>query len=219
MRRLLIFLVVSSLIIGLAVAALAYADVRLRELAESQAESRLNEAVPQARRGDVEIDAFPFVGWVLLDGSVERLVVTLHALREGDVEVERFRLSVDGLVLDRERLLDEHVLAVTSIDRVRIEGRITADAAARALGVPVELTEGTVRVGVQGRATRASLSVSGRTLVLSITGTPPLVIPLPPEAYLPCRPEVAIEEDRLTVACSATALPPAVMAVLAEDNG
>ena len=127
--------------------------------------------------------------------------------------------EVDDIVLDRDRLLDERVLSILDVGQVRIEGRITAEAASRALGVPLELRGGAARVTVQGQTLDASISIAGRSVLLSVTGAPPLVVPLPPEKYLPCQPEVELTGDRLVVACSTTELPPAIMEVLGKGTG
>jgi hypothetical protein len=214
MKRLLVILVVLASII----AGLAWADVRIRRYAEDEARSRLAEAIPQAERSEVALTGFPFVGRILVDGSVQRLSVTLHGLREGDLEVERLQLVADDIVLDRARLLEEHVLAVTDVGRVRVEARIAAAVIARAAGVPVELRDGTARVTVEGRRLEASISIAGPTVMLAVAGAPPLVVPLP-EAYLPCHPELTIAEDHLIVACSTTELPDAIMEVLGEGTG
>src|SRR5690606_6223668 len=140
-------------------------------------------------------------------------------LREGDVEVERVRLEVDRIVLDRDRLLADRVLAVTDVGRVRIEARITAEAASHAVAVPVELGDGKARVTVHGQTLDASIAIAARTVMLTVTGAPPLVIPLPPEKVLPCQPEVTIEGDRIAIACTASELPKAVMDVLGKGTG
>ena len=207
------------LVLGLVAVGLAWADVQARAYAENEARTRLARAVPQARRTEVAITSFPFVGRILLGGDVERLTVTLHDLKEGKVEVDRVTLEVDDIVLDRDRLLDERVLSILDVGQVRIEGRITAEAASRALGVPLELRGGAARVTVQGQTLDASISIAGRSVLLSVTGAPPLVVPLPPEKYLPCQPEVELTGDRLVVACSTTELPPAIMEVLGKGTG
>jgi hypothetical protein len=212
-------LAVVAVVLGLVVAALAYADVRVREIAEAEAEKQLRIAVPTAREADVEIDAFPFVGWVLVDGSVRRLRVTLEDLEASGIEIERLELDAEGVILDRDRLLDDQVLVVTDVKRVRVSGSITEQVVGKALEIPLDLEPGKATVTVRGRKLTASLSVNGHSAVLSVGGMPPMVVPLPPDAYLPCDPDVTIEKDRLVATCTTSELPPAVMKVLREGVG
>jgi hypothetical protein len=215
MKRLLVILVV----LGLVVAALAWLDVRVRIYAEGEARARLAEAIPQAERTDVELVGFPFVGRILSSGSIERLSVTLHGLREGEIEVEHVHLVADDLVLDRTRLLEERVLAVTDVGRVRVRGRVTADMIARAAGVPVTIEDGRASVTVHGQTLEASIALVGRTFMLSVAGVPPVILPLPAEQYLPCEPELTLVDDGLELACSTTKLPAAVMDILGAGAG
>jgi hypothetical protein len=219
MKKLLIVALVLLVILGLALAGLAYADVRVRELAEAEAEKQLCIAVPQADRCRVEIEAFPFVGWVLVDGSVRRLVVTLDRVEGEGIEVEQITLEVDDLILDRDRLLDDQVLAITDVSKVRLVGRISEQAASKVVGVPIDLEVDSAKVKLHGRELEASVSVNGHSAVLSVTGVPPLVVPLPSEAYLPCTPKLDIEHDHLVAACSTSELPPALTQVLREGVG
>jgi hypothetical protein len=214
-KRLFVLVVVLGLLLG----GLAWGDIWVRGVAEEEARARLARAIPQAQRSEVTIVGFPFVGRILMSGAVERIVVVLHGLKERGVELERVQLEADDIVLDRDRLLGERVLAITDVGHVRVEGIITADAVTRALGVPLELRDGTARVTVEGQTFGASISVAGRAVLVTVTGAPPLAVPLPPEKYLPCQPEVTIEGDRLAVACSTTELPAAVMEVLGKGTG
>jgi hypothetical protein len=214
-KRLFVLVVVLGLLLG----GLAWGDIWVRGVAEEEARARLARAIPQAQRSEVAIVGFPFVGRILMSGAVERIVVVLYGLKERGVELERVQLEADDIVLDRDRLLGERVLAITDVGHVRVEGIITADAVTRALGVPLELRDGTARVTVEGQTFGASISVAGRAVLVTVTGAPPLAVPLPPEKYLPCQPEVTIEGDRLAVACSTTELPAAVMEVLGKGTG
>jgi hypothetical protein len=215
MKRLLVLLVVLGLVLG----CLAWADVRVRRYAEDEAQTRLAKAISQARRSEVELVGFPFAGRILARGSIQQLRVTLHGLREADLEIEHIRLVVDDIVLDRSRLLKERVIAVDEVGRVSVDGRVSAETIERAAGVPVRLEDGRASVTVHGQTLDASISIIGRAVMITVVGAPPLVLPLPPEKFLPCEPEVTIAEDRLDIACSATELPSAVMDVLREGVG
>jgi hypothetical protein len=215
LKRLFVILVVLGLILG----GLAWADVRIRTVAEDEARARLAEAVPQAQRTEVEISGFPFVGRILLDGSIERLSLTLHDVREGGVEVERLQLVAEQIVLDRARLLEDRVLAVTDVGRVRVEGRVSAAMISRAAGVPVHFKGGKASVTVNGQTVEASVSFVGNVVMLWVVGFPPLSVPLPAHAILPCQPEVRIADEYVELACSATELPAAVMDVLGKGTG
>jgi hypothetical protein len=215
MKRLFVILVVLGLLLG----GLAWADVRIRTYAEDEARVRLAEAVPQAQRADVAISGFPFVGRILLDGSIERLSLTLHDVRESGVEVERLQLVAEDIVLDRARLLEDRVLAVTAVGRVRVEGRVSAEMIARAAGVPVHLKKGKASVTVNGQTFEASISFAGNVVMVWVVDFPPLIVPFPVHEILPCQPEVRVADEYIELACSATKLPAAVMDVLGKGTG
>jgi hypothetical protein len=210
-KKLVIGLVVLGVILVLVLAGLAYADVSVREYAEEEAERQLAVAVPSAAGVDVEIDAFPFVGRVLLDGSVRELDVELRELRSGKVAVERVTLRVEGLQIDRDKLLGERKLAIIGLQRASLDGTITSDAVAAATApVSTKLRAGKVEVTYAGHTVEGKLRVKKRDVVIDVAGVKQLRVPLPEEKYLPCTPAVKVEGDRLKVSCTIHELPRAV---------
>lgn len=219
MKRLLIVLVILAVLGVAAIVALGYADLRARELAESEIERRLAAAMPIEGTPDVEIEAFPFVGQLLLDGTVEQIRVELAELRSSGVRVERIQVVVERLQLDRDALLGDGKVVVEGIGGAAIDGWVAADDVAKLAPVPVRIENGRIEVIYEGRTYAGTASVSKHAIVLLVDGMPPILAPLPETDYLPCEPAVDIQGDHLHVACEVDALPEAVASVLAEYAG
>ena len=210
MKKLLIVLAILAVIAALALVGLAYADVEAREYAEQEAERRLAAAVPMAAGADVEIDAFPFVGWVLVDGSVERLDVELTDLSSEGITVERISLAVDGLELDRDKLLEDRTLAIIGLKRAQLQASITSDAVNRVTPVPTRIRGGKVEVDYKGHTFEGTIRLQGHDVMIGVPGIKELRVPLPDKKFLPCDPEINLDGDRLRVACTLHELPDAV---------
>jgi hypothetical protein len=215
-KKLVIGLVVLGVILAVVLAGLAYADVQVREYAEEQAERQLVAAVPSAGGADVEIDAFPFVGRVLLDGSVRELDVELTDLKTGKIAVERVAMKVEGLKIDRDQLLGDRKLVVLGLQKASVDATITSAAVNAVTPVTTRLRNGKVEVTYQGHTVEGKLKVRGRDVVIDVAGVQELRVPLPDEQYLPCTPDVKVDGDRLRVTCTIHELPKAVAAVLGK---
>lgn len=214
MKKLLIVLLVLSVVVGLAVGVLSYLDGRAREYAQTEAAARLAERIPSHEPPTVAIDAFPFVGGVLWDGSIERLTVSVEKLDSRGVTLTDVTLVIDDLDLDRDLLLSEKKLRITGIGRASIDGLVDASTLARYAPVPVEISDGKARVEYQGKTYEGTVTVSKHTVLVSVEGMPPVLLPLPEQDWLPCEPQVALERDHLRIKCSVNELPPAVQNVL-----
>lgn len=216
-KKLVVLLVVLGVILVILLAALAYADVQVRAYAEEQAEQRLATAVPMAGGADVEIQAFPFVGRVLFDGTIPELDVELKDVRAQAVKVDRVALRVEGLLIDRDQLLGERKLVVTGLQRATVVATIGSDAV-NAATQPIEtrLSAGKVEVTFQGHTVEGTLRVHDRQVVIDVMGVKELRVPLPEEKYLPCEPNVKVVGETLNVSCTIHELPTAVADVLGK---
>ena len=107
MKKLVIVLLVLFLLLAALLGGLAYGDLRLRGLAEAQAEQKLAEALPQASGIEVTLDGFPFTLGVLLDGKVKALHVKLAEVKEAGLAAQDLSLDVEEISLDKDALIDE----------------------------------------------------------------------------------------------------------------
>lgn len=214
MRKLVVLLLVLGVVLAVLVGGLLYADVQVREYAEEQAETQLAGAVPMASGADVEIDAFPFVGRVLLDGTVKRLDVQLRDLRTEQLDVERVSLQIEGLVIDRDVLLSDRKLAIKGLQSGSVDASITSAALDEVTPVDTRLRGGKIEITYQGVTVEGKIAVKKRHLVIAVPGIDSLRVPLPEEKYLPCDPTVKVDGEKLRVTCTIHELPRAVADVL-----
>ncbi len=216
MKRVLLVLGVLGILGVILLVVAVIADDKIRGAAETEAARRLHNALPIEGSPVVSIDSFPFVPRVLLEGSVERLVVSMRSLQSQGVVVDEAKLTVDGLVLDRDQLLEARTLEVVDIQTAHIEAWMTAEALSAVAKIPVTIDDGRVSVSYAGRVYTGSVTVSKHALVVMVEGMPPILSPLPSTDLIPCDPVLDIDGDRIHVACSVDELPPAVARVLSK---
>lgn len=213
-----VVLVIVLVILAAVVGGLAYADLRVRAMAEEHAEAKIAQVLPQAEGVHVSFDGFPFVLGVLVSGEVEALHVMVDAVQEAGLRATRLRLDVDDIVLDTDALLDEQRLVITDIGRARVEGFVSDDVVGAVAEYPVEFEPGRARVEYRGRQIEASVRVQGRLVALSsdLPEVPPMLVPLPSSALIPCSPEVELLAGQLRLSCSVDEIPPELEEAMAQ---
>ena len=216
MKRLVVVLAVLFVLAIVAAVGLAVLDQRIRVEAEQHAAQRLAAELPIEGTPLVHIESFPFVLRVLNDGSVEQLEVSMRSLESTGVRVDEAKLTIDGLVLDRDALLDDREITLVSIEQATIDAWVSAEDLSRVAKVPVKIEDGEVSVTYRGKEYKGTAKVSKHAVLLLVDGVPPILSPLPSTDLLPCEPELDIDGDRIHVACTVDELPPAVAKVLAQ---
>ena len=216
MKRLLVVLAVLAVLLAVLAVAGAVVDQRIREEAEKEAGRRLAKELPIEGTPIVAIDSFPFVFKVLLDGSVDQLQVSMRSLESSGVRVDEAKLTIDGLVLDRDQLLDTQKLVVTDIDTATIDAWVTGDDISKIAKVPVKIEGGDVSVTYRGKTYTGTAKVSKHAVLVLVDGVPPILTPLPSTDLIPCEPDLDVDGDRIHVSCTVDALPPAVAKVIAR---
>lgn len=218
MKRLLAVLVVLVALAAVVFVGGAVLDQRARVEAEKEAGRRLAKALPIEGTPTVSIDSFPFVLKVLMDGSVDRLQVSMRSLEQQGVRVDEARLTIDGLVLNQDRLIDEYELEVVDIDTATVEAWVTGEDISTVAKVPVTISDGGVSVTYKGKTYSGTAKVSKHAVLVMVDGMPPLLSPLPSHDLIPCEPALDIDGERIHVQCTVDALPPAVADVLAQQR-
>ncbi|MCR9160577.1 MAG: DUF2993 domain-containing protein [Nannocystaceae bacterium] len=218
MKRLLVVLVVLLALAAIVLVGGAVLDQRIRAEAEDEAGRRIAEALPIEGTPIVSIDSFPFVLRVLMDGTVEQLHVSMRSLEQDGIRVDEARLTIDALELDRDRLIDEHVLEVVDIDTATVEVWVTGEDISKVANVPVKISDGEVSITYQGKTYSGTVMVSEHAVLVMVDGVPPMLSPLPSYDFLPCEPDLDIDGDRVHVECTVEELPPAVARVLTQHR-
>lgn len=218
MKKLVIVLLVLLLLLAALLGGLAYGDLRLRSLAEEQAEHKLTEALPQARGVEVTLDGFPFTLGVLLDGKVEALHVRLAEVEESGLTAQDLSLDVEEISLDKDALIDDQRLVVTDIGRAKAQGFVGDAAVSKVVGHAVKFSPGKAMATVRGRELEVEASVKGRFVQLAskIPGVPSVTFPLPPGDVLPCKPELELLAGKIRLSCEIDELPKTLRDAMAK---
>lgn len=218
MKRLVVVLAVLFVLAIVAALGLSVLDQRIRVEAEQHAAERLARELPIEGTPQVHIESFPFVLRVLNDGSVEQLEVSMRSLESTGVRVDEAKLTIEGLVLDRDALLDDHEIKLVKIEQARIDAWVSAEDLSSVAKVPVKIEHGEVSVTYRGKEYKGTAKVSKHAVLLLVDGVPPILSPLPSTDLLPCEPDLDIDGDRIHVACTVDEVPPAVARVLAQGG-
>lgn len=197
-------------VLGLLAVLLLVVDQGARLVVEDRLEARARQAATDEDAAHAGITSFPFLGRLLLSGSVPRVRVRVDRPRAGPlrlaaVVVEAFGVEVDrgGLASGRVRLED--------IDRGSVSVEIDGAALADTLGLPVTVDGGEVLVGLEGISVPARLDVGDGALVLRVAGARALRVPVVRTPLIPCAvTSVAVEGDRVRLSCEVDELPPAL---------
>jgi len=218
MKKLVIVLLVLFVLLGLVLAGLAYADVRLRGLAEEQAELKLAQALPQVKGVDVTLDGFPFTLGVLMSGKVDALHVKIAEVHEAGLDAQDLSLDVEDISLDKDALIDDQRLVVTDIQHATAQAFVSDKAVSKVVGQEVKFSPGKAHATVQGQELEVEASVRGRFVHLAskIPGVPSVTFPLPPGDVLPCSPELELLAGKIRLSCSIDELPKTLKDAMAK---
>lgn len=101
MRKLLVLLVIAGALGGAEVASKAYA--------ESKIETTIEARTPGQQDPSVTIDSFPFLGRLLVSGTVGDVRMRANAVAAGPVTIDNVELELEGVRVDRDLLLQQDV--------------------------------------------------------------------------------------------------------------
>ena len=191
------------------VALLVVGDFVVRGLAEGQLADRARAAVPGATGADAEIRSFPFVGRLLVNGSVPDVRVRVDHVGAGPLAFTFVQVELHGVHLDRNRLFRDRKVRITSLDSGTATAELSDSELSRVLGVRVSSHGGRLTV-TTGKVT-APGQVEARAGVLTITAArvPLLRIRIPNAPLLSCPPEdVTVVDGGVRVSCTISRIPP-----------
>ena len=111
---------------------------------------------------EAEVDSFPLLTSILLDGRVDRVALTMRDVERNGIHFDRLRLVLFGMKVNRFQLLRGEAGA-SSIRRATLSARVTgpvAEAAAEAGEVPDGILPcDSVEMDVSGSVLRLSCSL------------------------------------------------------------
>lgn len=196
------------------VALAAVGDVAAKNFTEDKIAEKAEAAVGGEAHATADIDSFPFVLRLLTSGSGGDISLHVEDVATSAVDLARVDLDLEGVRLDRVRLLSERKGEVTEIDRGTITVAIDADAVSKALGgIPVTIRGDTVEVRVLGRAVTATVTVaSAGSIRVAVPRGPSATIGIPRTDLVSCEGQaLSFEGDELRVSCTVTEVPPALL--------
>jgi hypothetical protein len=199
-------------VVAVVLALLAAGDFVVRGLAERQLRDRAQAAVPGATGADAEIRSFPFVGRLLVDGSVPYVRVRVDHVGAGPVAFTFVQVELNGVHLDRNQLFRHRKVRITSLARGTATAELSDSELSRALGVRISSHSG--QLTVTTGAVTAPGRVEARAGVLTITAgrVPLLRLRVPNAPLLSCPPESAtIVDGGVRVSCTITRIPPELL--------
>lgn len=183
-------------------------DVGARAAAESQIRDRVVVAAGPAGATSAHIESFPFLVRLLTSGDVSRIRVAASEVTVEDLTLARVALDLHGVTIERDRLLSEQKVVLTSLDRGTATAEVSADQLSARLGVPITLEAGRARVRVAGQTVTATASVTDNRLRLSVAGVDIPTLRIPRLPLLPCVASAEILPGRIRLTCTVDRVPP-----------
>ena len=199
MRRLVVLAVVAMVLLVI--------DQAARLYAEDQLAQRARDAGNGAESAEASIRSFPFLGRLVVSGSVPHAEVRVTGTRVGPLRLAAVEVEASGVQLDRDAMLVGDV-RLDAIDRGRVTVGLDAGALTEALNLPVTIADGVVRVARAGVPVNASVALVGGALVVDVAGLPAVRVPIGRTPLVPCAATgVSIAGARVWLTCEVDELP------------
>ncbi len=153
------------------------------------------------------IESFPFVGRLLTSGQVSRVQVAAADVTVEGLTFARIAVDLRGVTFDRERLVSERRVVLSSLVRGTATAEVTAAQLSERLGVDVTLLAGKAQVRVAGQTVTATASVSDNALRLSVAGLSVPALRIPKLPFVPCVADAEILPGRIRLSCTIDQIP------------
>ena len=200
-------LVIAALVVALLVA--------LDQAAKSYAQSTVASAVEGRVHGvaevDADIDSFPFVGRLLVAGTVSELGVTFTDVTGHGIDVARLRIAATGIELDRGVLFGERHARIRDVDTVTTRATIAEAEIRRVTGADVRLADGQATVSAGDVRATAEVEVVDGRVQMTVGSLPAISVPVPDAELLPCAVQAEVVEHALELWCTSEELPAIVI--------
>ena len=193
--------------LGVLVMVLIAIDQVARLYAENQLAARAREAGDGSASAEASIRSFPFLGRLLVSGSVPEAEVRATGTRVGPLRVAVVEVEASGVELDRDAMLVGDV-RLDAIDRGRVTVELDGAALTEALDLPVTISDGVLRVARAGVPVSASVALDQGDLVVDVAGLPAVRVPVGDTPLVPCAATgVSIAGGRVRLSCEVDELP------------
>lgn len=186
-------------------------DIGAKSVAEGQLRSRAEQEAPPGSETGASISSFPFLGRLLLLGTIRETSIELRNVSEGTIVFARVALTLRNVEIDRGRLIRAQEAEIVDIASGTVTIEVTQEALSERLNVPIAIGGGSVRAAVGGQEVAATPSVQDGLLTLTLGQLPPLRVRIPTTNYAPCVGEVTALAGRLRFSCTINDVPPAFL--------
>jgi LmeA-like phospholipid-binding len=198
-------------------------DQAAKGWAESKLAERAAAYYPPGSGSSASIHSFPFIGRLLISGSVPRVDVNLDDLRIQEVLIRQLSIHVTDVRLNRSDLFSGKV-HLDDVGQGKLVATIDGPSLARAAGLDLRFAPGEVSVHekIQGVdvIAKGTVAVKGNTVTVTPTSVQGLNVPasrfavsyrIPGIEILPCQADVKIIQSGIVVSCNVTDVPPALV--------
>ncbi|HVW33615.1 MAG TPA: DUF2993 domain-containing protein [Acidimicrobiia bacterium] len=197
------------------------------QAAKGWAESKLAEQAaayyPPGAGSSASIHSFPFIGRLLVSGSVPRADVNLDDLKIDAVVIRQLSIHVSDVRLNRSDLFHGRV-HLDDIGQGKIVATIAGPSLARATGLDLRFSPGEVEVRKQisgvAVVARGKVAVKGNLVTITPTSVQGLNVPpsalavsyrIPGVEIFPCQADVKLVQNGVVLSCAVTDVPAALV--------
>lgn len=200
--------------IAILVVLLLIGDFVAKGYAETQLRDRAQRAVHGATSATGSISSFPFVGRLLLSGSVQEAKVGVAPVVAGRVTFSSIHVDLHDVHVDRNLLIHNQKVRLTSLGSGTVTAEITDVEISRLAGVPISFAPGRATVRAAGVDVSAPLSATSGTLAIGGATGVPIRIRIPRAPLFPCDASSAqVEQGKVVVSCTINRVPPELVGV------
>jgi hypothetical protein len=187
-------------------------DVVVRGRTEQALAAAVEAKVPETQGTTATIDSFPFIGRLLVQGTVPTVTVRAAQTRVGPLTLHDVAVTVHDVDVDLAGAVGGN-LRISSIGSGTLAARVLqSDLSGRVPGVRVVLVPGRADVIGPGGVKGELVTTKPGVLTLRVAGRTVDDLALPQSGLLPCAPRVTIVEGALELGCSFTKVPDALLA-------
>ena len=196
------------------------ADVVLKHRAETELAAEVARRVPGTTGIETDISSFPFVGRLLVSGTVPKVVVTAQhadAAALGAIGLSDVRVVVEDVEMDTTAARDGRAV-VRSIGAGTVQADLRVNEINPLLprGYQVELQPGKAVVRGPGASLAQFVTTPSGTIQLRVADRALVELPFPKTDLLPCAPSAAFISGAVRLSCSFDEVPPLLLALAAR---
>lgn len=204
--QVLLLLIAVVVVVGLAF------DVVLKNRAETELAVEIARRVPGTTGIKADISSFPFVGRLLVSGTVPEVVVTAQHAESGSIGLSDVRVVVEEVEMDTQAARDGRAV-VKSIGRGTVQADLRANEINPFLprGYQVELQPGKATVRGPGASLAQFVTTPEGKIQLRVAEKALVDLPFPTTDLLPCAPDAAFISGAVRLTCSFDKVPPLLL--------